>query len=103
MIKTSNGNAIQNPLIGTADKADSDMVRYAAEFGMTPSARVPLAVDGSGAAGSKWEGLTGGVEAGQEPPARQPDRRVHPTADRSQRCRRWQSAPAGGTTVVMSQ
>ena len=39
MIKTTNGNAIQNPLIGTANKAMSDMVRYAAEFGMTPSAR----------------------------------------------------------------
>lgn len=39
MIRTSNGNAIQNPLIGTANKAASDMVRYAAEFGMTPSAR----------------------------------------------------------------
>ena len=39
LIKTSNGNAIQNPLVGTANKAASDMVRYAAEFGMTPSAR----------------------------------------------------------------
>lgn len=39
MIKTSNGNAIQNPLVGTANKAMGDMVRYAAEFGMTPSAR----------------------------------------------------------------
>lgn len=39
MIKTTNGNAIQNPLIGTANKSMSDMVRYAAEFGMTPSAR----------------------------------------------------------------
>ena len=39
MIKTSNGNAIQNPLVGTANKAMSDLVRYAAEFGMTPSAR----------------------------------------------------------------
>lgn len=39
MIKTSNGNAIQNPLVGIANKAKADMVRYAAEFGMTPSAR----------------------------------------------------------------
>lgn len=39
MIKTKNGNAIQNPLVGTANKAMADMVRYAAEFGMTPSAR----------------------------------------------------------------
>jgi P27 family predicted phage terminase small subunit len=39
MIKTTNGNAVQNPLIGTANKAMADLVRYAAEFGMTPSAR----------------------------------------------------------------
>jgi P27 family predicted phage terminase small subunit len=39
LIKTTNGNAIQNPLAGTANKAMSDMVRYAAELGMTPSAR----------------------------------------------------------------
>jgi len=42
MIKTSNGNAIQNPLVGAANKSMSDMVRYASEFGMTPSARVRL-------------------------------------------------------------
>ncbi len=64
MIKTSNGNAIQNPLVGTANKAASDMVRYAAEFGMTPRARVRLAVDGSGVATSKWTGLIGGAETG---------------------------------------
>jgi P27 family predicted phage terminase small subunit len=39
LIKTIKGNAIQNPLVGTANKAMSDMVRYAAEFGMTLSAR----------------------------------------------------------------
>jgi P27 family predicted phage terminase small subunit len=64
MIKTSNGNAIQNPLVGTANKAASDVVRYAAEFGMTPSARVRLAIGGGGAATSKWAGLIGGVETG---------------------------------------
>ena len=39
IIRTSNGNAIQNPLVGIANKAHGDMVKYAAEFGMTPSAR----------------------------------------------------------------
>lgn len=39
IIKTVSGNMIQNPLVGVANKAMSDMVRYAAEFGMTPSAR----------------------------------------------------------------
>ena len=38
-VKTIQGNAINNPLVGIANKAMSDMVRYAAEFGMTPSAR----------------------------------------------------------------
>lgn len=45
LVKTTNGNAIQNPLVGTANKAAADMVRYAAEFGMTPSARSRLSVD----------------------------------------------------------
>lgn len=39
MVKTHNGTAMQNPLVGTANKAKADMVRYAIEFGMTPSAR----------------------------------------------------------------
>lgn len=39
VIRTKSGNAIQNPLVGAANKAMADMVRYAAEFGMTPSSR----------------------------------------------------------------
>ncbi|MEB8385612.1 phage terminase small subunit P27 family [Rhodobacteraceae bacterium KMM 6894] len=39
IIKTKSGNLIQNPLVGAANKAMADMVRYAAEFGLTPSAR----------------------------------------------------------------
>lgn len=39
LIKTTNGNAIQNPIVGVANKAMAAMVRFAAEFGMTPSAR----------------------------------------------------------------
>ena len=62
MIKTTNGNAIQNPLIGTANKAASDMVRYAAEFGMTPSARARISAQPPGGAGSKFQGLIGGQE-----------------------------------------
>lgn len=42
LVKTTNGNAIQNPLVGVANKALSDMARYAAELGMTPTARVRL-------------------------------------------------------------
>lgn len=63
MIKTSNGNAIQNPLVGTANKAAADMVRYATEFGMTPCAQARLSLDTSAAPQSKWAGLIGGVKA----------------------------------------
>lgn len=47
LIKTTNGNAIQNPLVGTANKAMSDMMRYAGEFGMTPSARSRIKAEGA--------------------------------------------------------
>ena len=46
MIKTTSGNAIQNPLVGSANKAMADMMRYAAEFGMTPSARSRISAEG---------------------------------------------------------
>lgn len=45
MIKTTNGNFIQNPIVGTLNKAANDMIRFAAEFGMTPSSRTRLNVD----------------------------------------------------------
>ncbi|WP_321941651.1 phage terminase small subunit P27 family [Paraburkholderia tropica] len=42
MIKTTNGNAIQNPLVGTANRAMLDVVKFASEFGMTPAARARI-------------------------------------------------------------
>ena len=45
MVKTKNGNAIQNPIVGTANKAMADVVRYAAEFGMTPSSRTRVTAE----------------------------------------------------------
>lgn len=45
MIKTTQGNMIQNPIVGTANKALELMLRAAAEFGMTPSARSRIDVD----------------------------------------------------------
>lgn len=45
LTRTSNGNVIQNPLVGIANKARSDTVRFAAEFGMTPSARSRVQAD----------------------------------------------------------
>ena len=47
LVKTSNGNPIQNPMLGIANTARRDMVRFAAEFGMTPSARSRVHVDPS--------------------------------------------------------
>jgi P27 family predicted phage terminase small subunit len=44
MIKTSSGNAIQNPLVGIANKAAAAMVKYAGEFGMTPNSRGQIQV-----------------------------------------------------------
>jgi P27 family predicted phage terminase small subunit len=46
LIRTTNGNAIQNPLVGTRNKAQKDMVHFAAELGMTPSARSRIEVEG---------------------------------------------------------
>lgn len=42
IIKTTSGNLIQNPLVGIANSARRDMVRIAAEFGLTPSSRANL-------------------------------------------------------------
>lgn len=39
VVWTGNGNLIQNPLVGVSRRAAADMLRFAAEFGMTPSAR----------------------------------------------------------------
>ncbi len=42
LTKTAKGNVIQNPLVGIANKAANDMMRFATEFGMTPSSRARL-------------------------------------------------------------
>ncbi len=39
MVRTINGNTIQNPILGVANKARADVARYATDLGMTPSAR----------------------------------------------------------------
>ena len=57
MIKTTNGNAVQNPLVGTANRAMHEMMRYATEFGMTPSSRTRLSTGPTNDGGGKWHGL----------------------------------------------
>jgi P27 family predicted phage terminase small subunit len=75
---TTNGNVVQNPLIGVANKALSDMVAAAKELGITPAARVRLSKGDrppvlappgkkelermaaeNAAEGTGWEGLLG--------------------------------------------
>ena len=62
MIETRNGTPIQNPIVVTAANAANDMVRYAAEFGLTPSARARIAAGPFGGPGgqSKFSGLLAG-------------------------------------------
>jgi len=39
LIRGANGQPAYNPLVGIANKAMADVVRYSIEFGMTPSSR----------------------------------------------------------------
>ena len=39
MVKAASGSAMQNPIVLTIRQAGNDMVRYAAEFGLSPAAR----------------------------------------------------------------
>ncbi len=39
LLMTAQGNVVQHPLLGVANKARRDMMAYAVEFGMTPSSR----------------------------------------------------------------
>ena len=57
MIKGSAGNPMANPLIKIARCAAGDMVRYAAEFGLTPRARSYLSAAGRLDGPSKFDGL----------------------------------------------
>jgi P27 family predicted phage terminase small subunit len=62
IIKTAQGNYIQQPLIGIANKAALNMVKFAAEFGITPSARARLGIKPQSGRKSKFEGLIGGKQ-----------------------------------------
>jgi P27 family predicted phage terminase small subunit len=62
MVKARNGTPMQNPLALTASKAASDMVKYAAEFGLTPAARSRIAagIYSEGKTAGKFDGLLAG-------------------------------------------
>lgn len=55
IIKAASGNTVKNPLVAIANEAMADCIRYATEFGMTPSARMrvskPAASKGKGSSG----------------------------------------------------
>jgi P27 family predicted phage terminase small subunit len=52
IVKTQSGGATPNPLVWIAQSAARDMVRYAAEFGLTPAARSRIAaIDAAGKTG----------------------------------------------------
>lgn len=42
LVRTKEGNAIQNPVVGAANTARREMARLAAEFGLSPSSRTLL-------------------------------------------------------------
>jgi P27 family predicted phage terminase small subunit len=60
IVKTRHGTPVENPLYLASRQAASDMLKFAAEFGMTPAARSrinsPLPLAGP----SKFDGLLGG-------------------------------------------
>jgi len=60
MLKTRNGNPIPNPLLVAANKAASDMIRYASEFGLTPAARSRIAAAHVEVGKPKFAGLLAG-------------------------------------------
>jgi P27 family predicted phage terminase small subunit len=60
IIKGKYGDAAHNPLVSIARRAAGDMVRFAAEFGLTPVARARLGAAGwEPPKGGKFEGLLG--------------------------------------------
>jgi P27 family predicted phage terminase small subunit len=42
VIETKSHNLIPNPLVGIRNKAAADVIKYAAEFGMTPASRTRI-------------------------------------------------------------
>ncbi|WP_375764536.1 phage terminase small subunit P27 family [Bradyrhizobium sp. Pha-3] len=57
IIKTKYGDAAMNPLVSVARKHASDVIRYAAEFGLTPVARTRLAGGYAPPSSGKFDGL----------------------------------------------
>jgi P27 family predicted phage terminase small subunit len=54
--RNEKGNLVQNPLVRTAHEAANDMLKFAMQLGMTPVARMKLAI-GPNKAPGKFNGL----------------------------------------------
>jgi P27 family predicted phage terminase small subunit len=61
IVKSKFGEAVQNPLVSIVRKHAGDVVRYAAEFGLTPAARsrISAGIHGDNSQ-SKFAGLLAG-------------------------------------------
>jgi P27 family predicted phage terminase small subunit len=59
VVRGAMGGAVENPLLYISRKAAADMMKYAAEFGLTPAARSRVAGRGKSddEQGSKFAGL----------------------------------------------
>jgi P27 family predicted phage terminase small subunit len=64
ILRTKNGNPVQNPLVGIANRALADIARYSAELGMTPSARARFTGAGLDRLGKKEQQAVAAESAG---------------------------------------
>jgi len=56
-ITTTNGNIIQNPLVGIANQAMEHMRKHLANFGMSPADRAKVSAAEGDKKKSDWEGF----------------------------------------------
>lgn len=61
IIKSDKGNVYQHPAVGVMGSARADVLRWAREFGMTPSSRSRISVDGPAEERSLVEELFAGL------------------------------------------
>ena len=66
VVKTANGNLIQNPYLAVANRAMDQMMKAASEFGMTPSSRSRVQVQQADAGPSLAELLFADVVSDDE-------------------------------------
>jgi len=57
--RSTKGTWRKNPMLEISEKAAADMVKYAAEFGFTPSARARLGTSPGGEGSGKFDGYLG--------------------------------------------